>query len=56
MVSINVGLRPSREGGARIELENRILPNAWNVGSVNQAKKGGDVVGVIHAYGFGGVG
>lgn len=42
IISHNVGLRPAREGGARIELERR--------------KVGGRKVGVIHAYGFGSAG
>jgi D-amino-acid oxidase len=42
VISHNVGLRPAREGGARIELERRAV--------------GGRPVGLIHAYGFGSAG
>lgn len=42
IISHNVGLRPAREGGARIELERRAVK--------------GKKVGVIHAYGFGSAG
>lgn len=42
VVSANVGLRPARRGGARMELE------------VMKTKKGkGKEVGVVHAYGIG---
>lgn len=42
IVSHNVGLRPAREGGARIELERKVVK--------------GIKVGVVHAYGFGSAG
>lgn len=55
VVKHNVGLRPCREGGARIELEKRalgtgkLLPGPLSA----RAKKRGRQVAVVHAYGIG---
>lgn len=56
VVSHNVGLRPAREGGARVELEERelqrgkerLIPGKGNLGT-----ESGEKVGVVHAYGIG---
>jgi len=53
VVSHNVGHRPAREGGARLELQER----KDLLGSPLTAKANGKSGGaVIHAYGFGGAG
>lgn len=46
IVSHNVGLRPARKGGVRVELEERQLP-----GIVSEKRN--DKVAVVHAYGIG---
>ena len=51
VVSHNVGHRPAREGGARLELQER----KDLLGSPLTAKANGNGA-VIHAYGFGGAG
>jgi len=57
VVSINVGLRPSRQGGARVELERRkVGDNTRDAGPRMPLGEIGRKVAVIHAYGFGGVG
>lgn len=56
VVGHNVGLRPAREGGARIELEKKVLKGAaLNPGKRDDEREGRDVA-VVHAYGFGGAG
>jgi D-amino-acid oxidase len=54
VLSHNVGLRPAREGGPRVEvewmklpLEGRLVPRPE--GAIQQARK----IMVLHAYGFG---
>ena len=47
VISRNVGLRPARKGGARVELEERVLE-----GREGDERK----VGVVHAYGIGAAG
>ncbi|WWC63715.1 uncharacterized protein I303_106320 [Kwoniella dejecticola CBS 10117] len=58
VVSHNVGLRPAREGGARLELEERRIGQVGSKdiipGIVNSSK--GRQVGIVHAYGVGGAG
>lgn len=57
VVSINVGLRPARQGGARVELEKRKIGDGTKGGAPPIAKQElGREVSVIHAYGFAGVG
>ena len=53
VVSHNVGLRPAREGGARVELEHRVLTRGRERLIPGQKAAGGDKVGVVHAYGIG---
>ncbi|WWD08233.1 hypothetical protein V865_006344 [Kwoniella europaea PYCC6329] len=58
VVAHNVGLRPAREGGARLELEKRQI---GKVGSTQLAPGNirnslGRMVAVLHAYGMGGAG
>ncbi|ORX38183.1 hypothetical protein BD324DRAFT_619882 [Kockovaella imperatae] len=52
VISHNVGLRPCREGGPRIELEHRVLGQGW-LGPRVHERLVGKKVGVVHAYGFG---
>lgn len=58
VVSHNVGLRPSRKGGIRLELEERTIGQGNNedliprVGREGRGRK----VGCVHAYGIGGAG
>jgi D-amino-acid oxidase len=52
VVSHNVGHRPAREGGARLELERRSDLRS----SPLVTKSKGDGGAVIHAYGFGSAG
>lgn len=53
VVSHNVGHRPAREGGARIELQDRKdLKDSPLVTKSEKEQSGA----VIHAYGFGGAG
>jgi len=55
VVSHNVGHRPAREGGARLELQERkdLLGSPLTSTAKANGKPGG---AVIHAYGFGGAG
>jgi len=56
IISHNVGLRPAREGGARVELERKVLGARGKgllPGKGQNAKRD---VGVVHAYGFGSAG
>lgn len=46
----NVGLRPARDGGARIEVEQLGSRAGLDVGNGNGER------GVVHAYGFGSAG
>lgn len=50
LISHNVGLRPARDGGARIEVERLESRAGSGVGN------GDGVRGVVHAYGFGSAG
>lgn len=52
VLSHNVGLRPAREGGARVELEKRTVGVGALVPSEGRIE-GGREVGVVHAYGIG---
>lgn len=58
VISHNVGLRPARDGGARVELERRKLGETARgiepAGHTQNAAK--REVGVVHAYGFGSAG
>jgi len=58
VISHNVGLRPAREGGARVELEQRRLGAGGR--GIEPARRamgaGKGEVGVVHAYGFGSAG
>lgn len=54
---VNVGLRLSRNGGQRVELECRKIRDRANASSTKAGLADrGQQVGVIQAYGFGGVG
>lgn len=63
IVSHNVGLRPARTGGMRLELEHRVLGQDSNGKEGNDQHAGlvpakgqvgrGRVVGCVHAYGIG---
>lgn len=53
VVSHNVGHRPARDGGARLELQERKDLSGSPLTSKANGKSGG---AVIHAYGFGGAG
>lgn len=56
VVKHNVGLRPCREGGARIELQHRRLGEGGRLlpGPPSQRRRGaGRKVAVVHAYGIG---
>ncbi|RSH93947.1 hypothetical protein EHS25_006600 [Saitozyma podzolica] len=55
IVSHNVGLRPSREGGIRLELEERVIGNGTDGRLVPHGATGGRgrQVAVVHAYGIG---
>jgi hypothetical protein len=56
VVSHNVGLRPAREGGMRLELEERVLGEYGSKkGLVPEGGRPvmGRKVGVVHAYGIG---
>lgn len=57
VVGINVGIRPCRVGGARVELEKRRMGDGWKhpAPKLNNDYMGREV-GVVHAYGFAGVG
>lgn len=54
VVSHNVGLRPAREGGARVELDTIVLGSMdrWVGKKPNEERR----VGIVHAYGFGSAG
>jgi hypothetical protein len=52
VVKHNVGLRPCREGGARIELETRTV-GLENPLVPRKARGGERKVAVVHAYGIG---
>jgi len=58
VVSHGVGLRPAREGGARIELESRVIGKyEGDRGVLVPLVEGrGREVGVVHAYGLGAAG
>jgi hypothetical protein len=58
VISHNVGLRPAREGGARVELERRRLgDSARGIEPARNSKSAGKwEVAVVHAYGFGSAG
>lgn len=58
VVAHNVGLRPAREGGARMELEEREIGKAVSSQIAPGSVKGslGRKVAVVHAYGVGGAG
>jgi prepilin-type processing-associated H-X9-DG protein len=57
VLSVNVGLRPARKAGQRVELERRrIGDGATGASPTASLADRGRSVGVIHAYGFGGVG
>ncbi|GFZ43011.1 hypothetical protein JCM24511_00729 [Saitozyma sp. JCM 24511] len=63
VVSHNVGLRPAREGGVRLELEERTIGQSGSGDTERGAgltpptnDLRGRKVGVVHAYGFGSVG
>lgn len=63
VVSHNVGLRPAREGGVRLELEERTIGQSGSgdtEGGAGLTPPTNDLrgrkVGVVHAYGFGSVG
>jgi D-amino-acid oxidase len=57
IVSHNVGLRPSRHGGARLELEKRTLGAGENADLLPKAARCEPRdVAVVHAYGIGGSG
>lgn len=55
VISHNVGLRPAREGGARVAFERRFLGQGEDQRSGPKVPSGqkGRRVGVVHAYGFG---
>lgn len=54
VISHNVGLRPARHGGARVELEKRTLKRGKR--EVSRGSLRNQSVGVVHAYGFGSAG
>lgn len=56
VVSHNVGLRPCRVGGVRVELEEIDLGNVGGKGIVPKGIERKGKVGVVHAYGVGGAG
>ena len=53
VVSHNAGLRPVREGGARVELERRKIGDGAQGLVPTRARGQGRAVGVVHAYGIG---
>ena len=56
VISHNVGLRPAREGGMRLELEERTLGQGVEKGLMpwrGKTIQHGSKVGVVHAYGIG---
>jgi hypothetical protein len=56
VMSVNVGIRPCREGGPRVELERRKIRDFWQHGLPPIGTRSDREVSVIHTYGFGGVG
>lgn len=60
VVAHNVGLRPSRDGGVRLELEHRELVGAGEksvaLAPTSRSSQGHRQVAVVHAYGPGGTG
>lgn len=50
VVSHNVGLRPARDGGLRLEIERRALPSSGIVPSAARQKRN---IAVLHCYGIG---
>nr|XP_019045105.1 D-amino-acid oxidase [Kwoniella bestiolae CBS 10118]OCF24035.1 D-amino-acid oxidase [Kwoniella bestiolae CBS 10118] len=56
VVAHNVGLRPAREGGARLELERRVIGQQGSTNLIPGGVSAGRKVGVVHAYGVGGAG
>ncbi|BEJ17727.1 hypothetical protein CspHIS471_0611280 [Cutaneotrichosporon sp. HIS471] len=57
VLGVNVGLRPSRKNGQRVELERRRIGDRATAATPTASLADrGRSVGVIHAYGFGGVG
>lgn len=57
ILGINVAFRPCRTGGARVELERRKVGDGWKKPAPEiQGGELGRPVGVVHAYGFAGVG
>ena len=56
ILSLNVGLRPARRGGAKVELEHFELPLKNDlVPCYGDGSRAEGQVKVIHAYGFGSV-
>lgn len=55
IVAHNVGLRPSRDGGVRLEVEKRTLGNSAHLVPKMAGQRRRDVT-VVHAYGPGGAG
>lgn len=55
VVSHNVGLRPARKGGMRLELERRKLGERKGelIPGPGRGEREGKEVGVVHAYGIG---
>ncbi|GAA6043041.1 hypothetical protein JCM8097_005128 [Rhodosporidiobolus ruineniae] len=49
----NVGLRPSRKGGPRLEAERVSLPVAWKLAPAAAKQGPKREITVVHAYGFG---
>jgi D-amino-acid oxidase len=58
VVAHNVGLRPAREGGMRLELEERKIGEGSLKGLMPKSGREnvGKEVGVVHAYGIGSAG
>ncbi|CAK9787386.1 nucleotide-binding domain-containing protein [Cutaneotrichosporon oleaginosum] len=56
VVAHNVGLRPAREGGVRLELEKRTVGGAGAALAPKSRATGARNVAVVHAYGPGGTG
>ena len=54
VISCNVGLRPARKGGPRVELEHRALGQTKSgLIPASARRDAGRKVGVVHAYGIG---
>jgi len=56
IISHNVGLRPAREGGARVELEKKTLGSRGKGLLPGSGRRSRREVAVVHAYGFGSAG